>query len=77
MSDWIDIEKWSECVNLEKPGIVFEIRNSDGLSLFTPCVVPMPEPPFDWQSPPVEFRPIPEPPAVHSTPIPLPIPRPE
>ena len=72
VSDWVAIEQWSECVRMERPGIVFEIRNRAGQSLFTPCVTPLPEMPFDWTSAPVEFRPVPEEPPRHSTPIPLP-----
>lgn len=70
MSDWVAIEQWAECARMEKPGIIFEIRNREGLSLFTPCVAPLPEVPFDWQSPPVQFRAMPEQPAVHSSPLP-------
>ena len=72
MSDWIDIEQWSECVRMERPGIVFELRNAEDLRLFTPCVMPLPQVPFDWQSPPLEFRPVLEAPAQHSSPIPAP-----
>lgn len=72
MSDWIDIERWPDCVGLQKPGIVFEIRNKEGLRLITPCVVPLPDAPFDWRSAPVEFRPIEEPRPVHSEPLPGP-----
>jgi hypothetical protein len=72
MSDWVDIERWSECVRMERPGIVFELRNSEGLSLFTPCVIPHPEAPFDWRSPAKEFRAVAEEPARHSSPMPEP-----
>ena len=75
MSEWVAIEQWSECVRMERPGIVFEIRNRDGQSLFTPCVIPLPDKPFDWTSPPVEFRPIAEAPPRHSDPLPSPAPR--
>jgi hypothetical protein len=57
---------------MERPGIIFELRNADGLSLYTPCVFPMPQPPADWNSPPLEFRAIPEPVPIHSSPIPEP-----
>jgi hypothetical protein len=72
MSDWISIERWSECARMERPGIIFEIRNSEGQSLLTRCVVPLPETPFDWKSPPVQFRAVPAPRPRHSTPIPRP-----
>ena len=72
MVDWIPIDQWVQCVELERPGIVFEIRNAEGLSLFTPCVTPLPEMPFDWKQPALEFRPVPQPPAEHSSPLPEP-----
>jgi hypothetical protein len=72
MSEWIEIERWPECVHLARPGVVFEIRNGDNQSLFTPCVVPLPPVPFDWKSPPLRFRSIPEPLPRHSDPIPAP-----
>jgi hypothetical protein len=72
MSDWLAISQWEECQKLAKPGIVFEIRNARGQSMWTPCVVPMPPMPFDWTSPPVEFRAVPEAPPRHSDPIPPP-----
>ena len=72
MSDWIAIEQWSECVRMERPGIVFELRNEQGLSLFTPCVLPLPEAPFDWQSPPNKFRAVEAAKPRHSSPIPKP-----
>jgi hypothetical protein len=72
LGDWIPIERWAECVAMEKPGIIFELRNEDGLSLYTPCILPLPNVPFDWRRPPTEFRAIPEPRPVHSTPLPLP-----
>jgi hypothetical protein len=77
MSDWVPIEQWPDCVRMERPGIVFELVNTEGLTLVTPCVVPLPEVPFDWKSLPVRFRAIPEPKPVHSAPIPAPAPRPE
>ncbi|NJL50177.1 MAG: hypothetical protein HC909_00095 [Blastochloris sp.] len=73
MSDWMDISRWHECAQLERPGIVFEIRNRDGQSLFTLCRPGLPPLPFDWKSPPVEFRTIAEPPPRHTDPIPEPI----
>ncbi len=72
MGEWIAIAQWERCAEMAKPGIIFEIRNADGLSLFTPCVQPLPTPPFDWKSPPIEFRAIVEPPPTHSTPLPPP-----
>lgn len=72
MSAWMAIERWPECTRLERPGIIFEIRNAEGQSMFTNCVVPLPPPPWDWKSPPVQFRAIPQPKPRHSTPIPPP-----
>jgi hypothetical protein len=72
MSEWIAIAQWRDCAQMARPGIIFEIRNADGQSLFTHCVDPLPKMPFDWNSPPVVFRAIPEPKAEHSTPIPPP-----
>ena len=51
-------------------GIIFEIGNAEGKSLFTPCVMPLPPMPFDWKSAPVRFRAVAEPPAQHSAPLP-------
>ena len=56
MSEWISIDEWSRCPEMERPGIVFQIRNADGQLLTTRCVVPLPEFPFDWKSAPLEFR---------------------
>lgn len=72
MSEWIAIAQWEQCVDMARPGIVFEIRNGDGNSLFTPCVTPLPAMPFDWKSPPVAFRAVVEAPPVHSGPLPAP-----
>ena len=72
MSEWLAIAEWQRCVEMARPGIVFEIRNAEGNSLFTPCVTPLPAMPFDWKGPPVEFRPVPESAPLHSTPIPPP-----
>ena len=72
MAGWIAIDQWKDCVRMERPGIIFEIRNAEGQSLFTKCVVPMPPMPWDWKSPPVKFRAVPEPKPQHSTPIPPP-----
>jgi len=72
MSEWIDIAEWDRCRELERPGIIFEIRNAEGLSLFTPCVQPLPDLPFDWKLPALEFRPVEETPPEHSAPLPEP-----
>ena len=40
MSEWMAIAQWQECEKLARPGIIFELRNSEGQSLFTPCVRP-------------------------------------
>lgn len=57
---------------MARPGVVFEIRNAEGLSLFTPCAVPLPPMPFDWKSAPVRFRAVAEAAPEHSAPIPAP-----
>ena len=72
MGEWLAISDWERCVEMARPGIVFEIRNAEGLSLFTPCVVPLPEIPFDWTTPALEFRAIVEGAPEHSAPIPPP-----
>ena len=72
MGEWIAIEQWQRCQELEQPGIVFEIRNAEGLSLFAPCTAVAPEAPFDWRLPPLEFRPVEETPPQHSPPLPPP-----
>ena len=72
MGEWIAIAQWQECERMARPGIVFEISNAEGQSLFTPCVVPLPPMPFDWKSAPVRFRAVAEAPAEHSAPIPAP-----
>ena len=55
MSDWIDFDQWHNCARMERPGFVFEVRNGEGRSLLTPCTVPL-QLPFEWRSPPVDFR---------------------
>jgi hypothetical protein len=70
MGEWIAIEQWPDCERLERPGIVFELRNAEGLTLLSACTPAVPEIPFDWRSPPIEFRAVTEPPPVHSSPIP-------
>ena len=72
MGEWIDIEQWQRCVEMTRPAIVFELRNADGNSMLTPCVTVLPPMPWDWKSPPTEFRAVVETPPQHSTPIPPP-----
>jgi hypothetical protein len=72
MGEWISIEQWQECLKLARPGIIFEISNAEGKSMFTPCVVPLPPVPFNWKSAPARFRAIPEPAPQHSSPLPEP-----
>ncbi len=72
MSEWIDMAEWGRCAEMARPGIVFEIRNGDGLSLFTPCTPDTPPVPFDWTAPALEFRAVEEQPAEHSAPLPPP-----
>ena len=72
MSEWLAIAEWQRCVEMARPGIIFEIRNAEGNSLFTPCVTPLPAAPFDWKSPPLEWRAVPEPVPQHSSPLPPP-----
>lgn len=72
MSDWMAIAQWAECQRLAQPGVIFEIRNAEGQTVFTPCVMPLPAMPFDWKSPPLVFRAVPEPPPRRSSPIPPP-----
>lgn len=69
--DWINFDDWYRCAELERPGIVFEVQNAEGFSLFTPCVAVL-ELPFDWNSQPVRFRPVIEQPPRHSDPLPPP-----
>jgi len=72
MGEWIAIAEWPRCVDLARPGIIFEIRNRDGRRLFTRRATTLPALPFDWKSPATEFRAVPEPPPQHSSPIPGP-----
>lgn len=72
MGEWLAIIDWQRCEELARPGIVFEIRNADGLSLFTPCTAELPDVPWDWKTPPLEFRAVAEMPAERSSPIPAP-----
>ncbi len=75
MAEWMSIDHWPSCVELERPGIVFELRNAEGLTLLSPCTATDPAAPFDWRSPPAEFRLVGEPAPQHSAPIPPPQPR--
>ena len=72
MSEWLAISEWHRCVQMARPGIVFEVRNAEGKSLFTPCVTPVPAMPANWTSPPLQFRAVAEPAPERSTPIPPP-----
>ena len=72
MSEWIDIAKWQQCAEMERPGIVFEIRNADDQRMLVRCVFPLPASPFDWKSPSSQFRPVAESRPEHSQPLPLP-----
>jgi hypothetical protein len=71
MSEWMAIERWSDCAGLARPGTVFEVQNAEGQRMLTPCVLPL-QVPFDWRSPPVRFRAVVGPPAQRSAPIPPP-----
>ena len=73
MGEWLAIALWQQCASMAKPGLVFEIRNRDGQTMLTRCVPVVPEAPFDWKSPPVEFRAVPEPPPRRSAPLPPPL----
>jgi len=72
MGEWMAIAQWHECEQMARPGIVFELRNSEGQSLITPCVAQLPPTPFDWKSPPVMFRAVSAPRPQRSTPMPAP-----
>jgi hypothetical protein len=72
MSEWMDIARWPECVEMMKSGVVFEIRNAEGRTMLTPCVQPLPQMPFDWKSRPTQFRAVAERRPEHSSPMPEP-----
>lgn len=72
MDGWISMERWPECRTMDKPGIVFEVRNAEGAAMFVPCVVPFPGAPWDWTSPPLRFRIVPIEKPRRSGPIPRP-----
>lgn len=71
MGDWIDFSQWQDCARMERPGLVFEVRNGEGRSLLTECTVPL-RLPDDWASPPAQFRMVPAPVLRRSNPIPKP-----
>jgi hypothetical protein len=72
MSEWMAIAQWQECQKMARPGIIFELKNAEGQSLFTPCIAQLPATPFGWKSPPVMFRAVVAPKPQHSTPMPPP-----
>jgi hypothetical protein len=72
MSEWMTIALWSACADLAGADVLVELRNDEGLTLTTPWTASLPPLPFDWASPPAEFRIALEVPPTHSTPIPLP-----
>jgi hypothetical protein len=72
MSEWTGIAQWQQCQAQAHPGVVFELRNAEGQSLFTACVPQVPPAPFDWKSPPIEFRVVAAPRPQHSNPMPPP-----
>ena len=37
MTEWMAIAQWHECEKMTRPGIVFELKNAEGLTLLTPC----------------------------------------
>ena len=71
VTDWVDFDQWVNCVEMERPGFVFELENVEGLRLLTPCVGTV-ELPWDSKSGPVRFRLIEEPKPRHSSPLPKP-----
>jgi hypothetical protein len=72
MSEWMAIAQWQECAKITRPGIMFEIRNAEGQSMFAPCVMPLPPMPASWKSSAVKFRAVVQPKPQHSTPMPSP-----
>jgi hypothetical protein len=72
MTEWMAIAHWPDCRKLEKPGIIFELQNASGQSLFTRCLVD-PAVPVDWVHPPIRFRVIVDQPPEHSAPLPAPV----
>ena len=69
--DWMNMDLWSECARMERPGYVFEIENAQGMTIQMHCAEAIPVP-WDWTSPPQRFRLIVEPEAIRSDPIPPP-----
>jgi hypothetical protein len=72
MSAWIPIDRWAECEQLQRPGIIFELQNLEGRSLFSSCTLTLPALPFDWKSAPVRFRVVQERKPEHSGDLPAP-----
>jgi hypothetical protein len=72
MSEWVTIAQWHECKKIAGPGIVFELKNSEGQTLLTECTPQLPPTPLGWKSPPVLFRAVPLPKPQHSMPMPAP-----
>jgi hypothetical protein len=75
MSEWMAIAQWHECAKMTRPGIVFELKNAEGLTLLTSCTAAVPGTPYGWKSPPVMFRAVEAPRPQHSGPMPPPKPR--
>ncbi len=73
MAEWMDIARWNECAQMARPGIIFELKNSQGQSLFSSCTGKVPATPFGWTSPPVLFRAVTQPKPEHSAPMPPPV----
>lgn len=71
MGEWIDIERWSECRDMERPGWVFELANREDRRMLTGCTVAVTIP-FGWESGPVKFRLVPLSAPRHSSPLPIP-----
>ena len=72
VSEWLAIDQWHMCRTMERPGIIFELRNAEGQRMFTQCTETLPAAPFDWTSSAVTFRAVREPPPKRSAPIPEP-----
>jgi hypothetical protein len=72
VGEWLAIEEWAKCAEMARPGIVFEVRNAEGLTLLTPCTAARPPTPFDWRTPGIEFRAVVEAPPQRSAPLPPP-----
>jgi len=72
MSEWMQIAQWQECAKMTRPDIVFEIRNAEGQTMLTPCVIPLPPRPASWKSSAIMFRAVVRPKPQHSAPMPPP-----